>query len=131
MKPPSRTLTTLAVSVLSLDALLLTYGGIAWSRPLLTVAGGACALGSVLVVMGRRLIEAGARFVTVLWDTVDGYSWDSHLHSRDVEKHLLPGLDQAFSALLEDLADLDVARREMRREVESIRELLHSHRLDN
>ncbi|MBI1918858.1 MAG: DUF1501 domain-containing protein [Planctomycetes bacterium] len=55
------------------------------------------------VLMGRRLIEAGARFVTVLWDAPDGYSWDSHVHSRDLEKHLLPGLDQALSALLEDL----------------------------
>ena len=88
MKPPSRTLTTLAVSVLSLDALLLTYGGIAWTRPLLTVGGGACALGSVLVVLGWRR------------------------YRRTV-------------------AELDDARREIRREVESIRELLHGHRLDN
>lgn len=54
-------------------------------------------------LMGRRMIEAGARFVTVLWDAPDGYSWDSHQHSRDVERHLLPGLDQTLSALLEDL----------------------------
>ncbi|MFM2095323.1 MAG: hypothetical protein RIS70_2447 [Planctomycetota bacterium] len=56
------------------------------------------------VLMGRRMIEAGARFVTVLWDCPDGYSWDSHQHSDDVGKHLLPGADQAVSALLEDLA---------------------------
>jgi hypothetical protein len=54
-------------------------------------------------LMGRRMIEAGARFVTVLWDAPDGYSWDSHRHSKDVERHLLPGLDQALSALLDDL----------------------------
>ncbi len=54
-------------------------------------------------LLARRLVEAGARFVTVLWDAPDGYSWDSHVHSDDVEKHLLPGLDQAFSALLVDL----------------------------
>lgn len=54
-------------------------------------------------LMGRRMLEAGARFVTVLWDAPDGYSWDSHQHSRDVERHLLPGLDQSLSALLEDL----------------------------
>jgi uncharacterized protein (DUF1501 family) len=53
--------------------------------------------------LGRRLIEAGARFVTVLWDCPDGYSWDSHVHSDDVKKHLLPGWDQTFSALLTDL----------------------------
>lgn len=56
-------------------------------------------------LMGRRMIEAGARFVTVLWDTTDGYSWDSHIHSNDVKKFLLPGLDQTLSALLNDLQD--------------------------
>ncbi len=55
-------------------------------------------------LMGRRMLEAGARFVTVLWDCPDGYSWDSHRNSDDVGKYLLPGLDQTFSALLEDLA---------------------------
>jgi hypothetical protein len=54
-------------------------------------------------LMGRRMIEAGARFVTVLWDAPDGYSWDSHIHSEDVQRHLLPGLDQTLSALLTDL----------------------------
>jgi hypothetical protein len=57
------------------------------------------------VLMGRRLIEAGARFVTVVWDAPDGYSWDSHVHSEDMRNHLLPGLDQAFSALLDDLSE--------------------------
>lgn len=51
----------------------------------------------------RRLVEAGAKFVTVHYDCVDGYSWDSHVHSRDVHQHLLPTLDQALSALIEDL----------------------------
>jgi hypothetical protein len=54
-------------------------------------------------LLARRLVEAGARFVTVGWDTVDGYSWDSHVHSNDVRQYLQPGLDQALSALLEDL----------------------------
>ena len=52
------------------------------------VSAGACALGSVLVVLGWRRYRR-------------------------------------------TLAELDAARREIRREVESIRELLHSHRLDN
>lgn len=56
-------------------------------------------------LLGRRMLEAGARFVTVLWDCPDGYSWDSHRTSDDVGKHLLPGLDQTFSALLEDMAE--------------------------
>jgi hypothetical protein len=55
------------------------------------------------MLMGRRMIEAGARFATVLWDAPDGYSWDSHRTSADVKDHLLPGLDQSLSALLEDL----------------------------
>ena len=54
-------------------------------------------------LMGRRMIEAGSRFVTVLWDAPDGYSWDSHRSSKDLEKHLVPGFDQAFSALITDL----------------------------
>ena len=56
-------------------------------------------------LMGRRMLEAGARFVTVLWDCPDGYSWDSHTGSHDVGRHLLPGLDQTLSALLEDMGD--------------------------
>ena len=43
------------------------------------------------------------RLVTVLWDCPDGYSWDSHTGSHDVGKHLLPGLDQTLSALLQDM----------------------------
>ena len=54
-------------------------------------------------LMARRMIEAGARFVTVAWDAPDGYGWDSHIHSDDVRKHLLPGFDQAFSSLVDDL----------------------------
>ncbi len=54
-------------------------------------------------LMARRLVEAGSRFVTVHYDCVDGYSWDSHRNSDDVKKHLLPTMDQALSALLLDL----------------------------
>jgi uncharacterized protein (DUF1501 family) len=57
------------------------------------------------VLMSRRLVEAGVRFVTVHYDCVDGYSWDSHRNSDDVRKHLLPTTDQAVSALLEDLSE--------------------------
>lgn len=56
-------------------------------------------------LMGRRMIEAGARFVTVHWDCVDGYSWDSHRSSHYLKNHLIPGFDQAFSALIADLSD--------------------------
>jgi uncharacterized protein (DUF1501 family) len=53
--------------------------------------------------MARRLVEAGVRFVTVHYDCVDGYSWDSHRSSQHLEKHLIPTFDQALSALLIDL----------------------------
>ncbi len=56
-------------------------------------------------LMARRLVEAGVRYVTVHWDCPDGYSWDSHVNSKDVGQHLIPGLDQTLSALLLDLED--------------------------
>jgi len=55
-------------------------------------------------LMARRLVESGVRFVTVHYDCCDGYSWDSHVHSDDVKKHLLPTFDQATAALLDDLS---------------------------
>lgn len=62
------------------------------------------------LLMGRRMIEAGTRFVTVAWDlAVRGDvcgSWDMHSCLEKVMKdHLLPGLDQGLSALLDDLED--------------------------
>lgn len=55
-------------------------------------------------LMGRRMIEAGCRFVTVAWDSVAGTDgWDSHTTSSYLEKSLIPGLDQALAALLTDL----------------------------
>ncbi len=57
------------------------------------------------VLMARRLVEAGVRFVTVHYDACDGYGWDSHVHSDDVTKRLLPTFDQACAALLSDLDD--------------------------
>jgi len=54
-------------------------------------------------LMARRMVEAGARFVTVNWDCVDGYSWDSHRSSHYLENHLIPGLDQALASLITDL----------------------------
>lgn len=62
------------------------------------------------LLMGRRMVEAGARFVTVAWDlAVRGDvcgSWDMHGCLTDVMRnHLLPGFDRGFSALLDDLED--------------------------
>ncbi len=60
------------------------------------------------VLLGRRLIEAGARFVTVAWDlAVRGDvmgSWDMHAGLTTMMKqHFLPGLDLSLTALLADL----------------------------
>ncbi len=62
------------------------------------------------LLMGRRLIEAGSRFVTVDWDMSvrgdDTTSWDSHRDlTRVMKDHLLPGLDQGLPALLDDMGD--------------------------
>ncbi len=59
------------------------------------------------LLLGRRMIEAGARFVTVAWDLpVSGDncgSWDMHdCLVRVMRDHLLPGLDLGLSALLND-----------------------------
>src|SRR5687767_5485565 len=54
-------------------------------------------------LLARRMVEAGVRFVTVHYDCCDGYSWDSHVHSEDVRKSLLPTFDQGCAALLADL----------------------------
>lgn len=56
-------------------------------------------------LMARRLVESGVRYVTVHYDCVDGYSWDSHRNSDDVRTKLLPTFDQACSALLLDLEE--------------------------
>lgn len=53
-------------------------------------------------LLARRLVEAGARFVTVNdagWDTHD----DNFRRLKDGFPGKLPGLDQAFTALVEDL----------------------------
>ena len=62
------------------------------------------------LLMGRRMVEAGARFVNVLWDVAvrgDNFAgWDSHEGlEATLKNHLLPGLDQGLSALLEDMND--------------------------
>lgn len=57
------------------------------------------------VLLARRLIEAGARMVTVSDCTASGHhEWDTHNGNfKKLKGVLLPRLDQAYSALLEDL----------------------------
>lgn len=56
------------------------------------------------VLLARRLVEAGCRFVTA-----EGYEhseWDTHFSNDDkLRKNLAPRLDQSLSALLVDLSD--------------------------
>ena len=55
-------------------------------------------------LLARRLIEAGARFVT----TVNGQSivWDTHKdHVPRMKDRLVPPMEKAFTALLDDLTD--------------------------
>lgn len=57
-------------------------------------------------LQARRLVEAGSRFVTVIWDEFGQLNsgWDTHVdhHSR-LKDDLLPGFDLAFSTLIQDL----------------------------
>jgi hypothetical protein len=55
---------------------------------------------------GRRLLEAGATLVTVIWDEIQtaNSAWDTHFsHYERLKDELLPGLDSALSALILDL----------------------------
>lgn len=62
------------------------------------------------VLLSRRLVEAGVSLVQINWCNVEGEpnagSWDTHNNHNDLLKRfLMPWMDQAYSALLEDLAD--------------------------
>ena len=66
-------------------------------------------------ILGRRLVEAGVRFVTMVWEhpfpgkpspDYSVYNWDSHAVNGHIFKDCewrLPPYDQAVSALIEDL----------------------------
>jgi len=74
-------------------------------------------------ILGRRLVEAGVRFVTMVWEhpfpgkptpKTAAYNWDSHAvnaHIFEDSKWRLPVYDQALSALIEDLADRGMNRK--------------------
>jgi len=59
------------------------------------------------VLLGRRLLDAGARLVQVNWlrtQGTKGYAWDSHRENFEaLREDLIPPFDQAFGALLTDL----------------------------
>src|SRR5262249_14065046 len=60
------------------------------------------------MLLARRLVEAGVRFVNVNDKIANGQleNWDSHENNFGrLKDDLLPPADQAFSALIEDLHD--------------------------
>lgn len=60
-------------------------------------------------LLGRRLVDAGVKLVQVNWfrgpdEPTDAPCWDSHAKETNrLRKVLVPPMDQAFSALIEDL----------------------------
>jgi hypothetical protein len=63
------------------------------------------------MLLARRLVEAGVSLVQVNWqrlpgDTDDAPAWDTHArNSARLKNNLMPPMDLAYSALLEDLED--------------------------
>jgi len=59
------------------------------------------------VLLGRRLLDAGTRFVQCNWQRAqgkDGFAWDTHWNNFTACKEdLIPPFDQAFAALMQDL----------------------------
>ena len=61
-------------------------------------------------LLARRLVERGTRFVNVSWDNfsnrykVSNEAWDTHENNFSILRTThLPGLDQTYAALMEDL----------------------------
>ena len=59
------------------------------------------------MLLARRAVEAGVRFVNVHWPNVGGgANWDTHSNGFNRLKNaLLPLADRAVGALIDDLAD--------------------------
>ena len=59
------------------------------------------------VLLGRRLLDAGARLVQCNWQRVqgkNGFAWDTHWNNFSAHKEdLVPPFDRAFHALMTDL----------------------------
>ena len=50
------------------------------------------------MLIGRKMLEAGVRFVKV-----NSYGWDTHGDNFNAHASLMPRFDQAFTAIVEDL----------------------------
>ena len=56
------------------------------------------------LLLARRLVEAGVRFVSVFSGSNPGDGWDTHTDNFNrLKNHLMPPEDQGFAALIEDL----------------------------
>lgn len=55
------------------------------------------------VLLARRLVEGGCRFVTAYWTPAEVGNWDTHGENDKGHRKKAPLLDQTLSALLEDL----------------------------
>jgi hypothetical protein len=53
------------------------------------------------LMLARRLVEAGVRFVTVMYHGTDG--WDNHLRIKDAISNGMPAFDHALAGLITDL----------------------------
>ena len=72
-------------------------------------------------ILGRRLVEAGVRFVTMVWEhpgttmpKYGTYNWDSHAVNAHIFKDCqwrIPYYDQALATLIEDLYDRGLDKR--------------------
>ena len=60
------------------------------------------------VLLGRRLLQAGTRLVQCNWQRTqgkNGFTWDTHWNNFSaLKEELIPAFDQAFYALMTDLA---------------------------
>jgi len=62
--------------------------------------GGRRSIGKQLL-LARRLVEAGVRLVTVMYNGSQG--WDNHVRIREAVSEGMPAFDQAFAGLIADL----------------------------
>jgi hypothetical protein len=53
------------------------------------------------LMLARRLVEAGVRLVTVMYNGTDG--WDNHVRIKDAVANGMPAFDAAFAGLIQDL----------------------------
>lgn len=61
-------------------------------------------------VIATRLVDAGVKFINVIWTWYYGaypgvadYGWDTHEHNFSILRSYLPQVDRVYSSLLEDL----------------------------